>query len=366
MPINDSDLLVKNYSYELPEELIAQRPATPRDSSRLLIYKEETDEIIHETFKNLSKYLPKESCLIHNNSRVFPCRLKAQKPSGGAAELFLLSLTPNEKGEYPCLIKSSSKKKEGDIFKILSHKGESLGEMELSGKGSDGTFFIKPLQGQELSQWVYEEGKVPIPPYIRKGDSDQQDLEDYQTVYAGKEKEEEGSVAAPTAGLHFTENVFKSLEEKNISRNFVTLHVGLGTFRPVKAESLKDHTMHSENFFVKQEQWKSILKAKKRIAVGTTSLRVLESLWENRNESVWEEMNETSIFLHPGVEVQSIDGLLTNFHLPESTLLMLVSSLIGREKTLELYKIAVKEKYRFFSYGDAMLILRKNQRETAE
>ncbi|MCR9204919.1 MAG: tRNA preQ1(34) S-adenosylmethionine ribosyltransferase-isomerase QueA, partial [Halobacteriovoraceae bacterium] len=314
----------------------------------------------------LFKYLPEESCLVHNNSRVFPCRLKAKKPSGGAAEIFLLSLTPHKNNQYSCLIKSSSKKKEGDLFIILSHEGESLGEMELCGKGEDGTFYIKPVQGDDISQWVYQEGKVPIPPYIRKGESDQQDLEDYQTLYAGNDKSEEGSVAAPTAGLHFTENVFKSLEEKNISRNFVTLHVGLGTFRPVKTENLKDHTMHSENFFVKQDEWKNILKAKKRIAVGTTSLRVLESLWSNRNDSVWEEMNETQIFLHPGVKVQSIDGLLTNFHLPESTLLMLVSSLIGREKTLELYKIAVKEKYRFFSYGDAMLILRKDQKGTSE
>jgi S-adenosylmethionine:tRNA ribosyltransferase-isomerase len=357
----DPDLLVKNYSYELPEELIAQRPASPRDSSKLLVYNQKTGEISHDTFKNIAQYLPEKSCLIHNNSRVFPCRLQAKKSTGGSAEIFLLSLKPNSEGHFPCLIKSSSKKKLEDVYSILSRTGDSLGEMKLTGKGEDGTFFIKPLRDENLNELVYGEGKVPIPPYIRKGESDEQDLLDYQTLYAGSKREEEGSVAAPTAGLHFTENVFKDLESKNIQRRNVTLHVGLGTFRPVKSETLKEHTMHAENFFVSRDQWEDIIKAPYRIAVGTTSLRVLESLWKVKDTPVWEEMKETSIFLHPGVEVQSIDALLTNFHLPESTLLMLVSSLIGREKTLELYEIAVKEKYRFFSYGDAMLILRDKE-----
>lgn len=356
------DLLVKNYSYELPEELIAQRPVSPRDSSRLLVFNEKTGEVIHDIFRNLVKYLPENSCLVQNNSRVFPCRLQAKKETGGNAEIFLLSLEPNTLGEFPCLIKSSSKKREGDRYKIIGQSANEIGVMVLTGKGEDGTFFIKPVHNENLSELVYQEGKVPIPPYIRKGESDAKDLEDYQTLYAGSTKKEEGSVAAPTAGLHFTEDVFNNLKEKNIVRSSVTLHVGLGTFRPVKAENIKDHTMHSENFFVEKEEWKKITSAHARIAVGTTSLRVLESLWSEKDLPVWEEMKETKIFLHPGVEVQSIEGLITNFHLPESTLLMLVSSLIGREKTLELYDIAVKEKYRFFSYGDAMLILRDKEK----
>lgn len=359
------DLLVKSYSYDLPEELIAQRPAVPRDSSRLLVYKEETGEIFHDTFQNLADYLPEKACLVHNNSRVFPCRLTGKKETGGAVEVFLLSLELDKENCFPALIKSSSKKRVGDQFAILSKTNEVLGKMEIAGLGVDGTFLVRPLlelSEKEIENLVLKEGKVPIPPYIRKGESDEQDLEDYQTLYAADEKKSIGSVAAPTAGLHFTDRVFKSLKEKGIDRRFVTLHVGLGTFRPVKAENIQDHTMHAENFFVTKDDWNAICETKHRIAVGTTSLRVLESLWPKKDENVWEEMKETSIFLHPGVQVESISGLLTNFHLPESTLLMLVSSLIGREKTLELYKIAVEEKYRFFSYGDAMLILRKNEK----
>ena len=361
MTTENPDLLVKNYSYELPKELIAQRPASPRDSSRLLIYDESKDLVIHETFKNIADYLPKKTCLIKNNSKVFPCRLKARKQTGGAAEIFLLSLKPDEKGSFSCLIKSSSKKKRGDIFFILSDDDQAIGRMKIEGLIEDGIFSLKPVDFNEnsIGQMVYETGKIPIPPYIRNGESDERDIKDYQTLYAGVSEEEVGSVAAPTAGLHFTDTVFEKLKKKEVSRKFVTLHVGLGTFRPVKTESLKEHIMHKENFFVNKGDWEDIIHAPYRVAVGTTSLRVLESLWSQKDEKVWDGMRETEIFLHPGKEVKSIHGLLTNFHLPESTLLMLVSSLIGRKKTLELYRVAVKEKYRFFSYGDAMLILRK-------
>jgi len=339
------DLLVKNYHYDLPEELIAQRPAEPRDHSRLLVYKRETDEVIHDTFYNLPKYLPKDSALVLNNSRVFPCRLQAQKSSGAKAEIFFLSLKEQEKG-YPCLIKTSSKKNIGDRFLCEG------GTFEISERGEDGTFFVRAFDC-EVAHLLNERGNIPIPPYIRKGESDEQDLKDYQTTYAGGDS---GSVAAPTAGLHFTPRVFSELKEKGIHPHFVTLHVGLGTFRPVKSESLSDHTMHKENFFVEKEEWQKIINAPKRIAVGTTSLRVLESLWPERDQVRGGEMYDTDIFLHPGVTVHSIDGLLTNFHLPESTLIMLVSSLIGRERTLALYETAVGHGYRFFSYGDAMLI----------
>ncbi len=360
---DEKDLLRSSYFYELPEELIAQRPVEPRDHSRLLIYDQANDKITHAQFKDLSDFLPANSSLVVNNSRVFPCRLMAQKETGAKAELFFLSLIPiGHSGDHPiysCLIKSSSKKKEGDIFNIAGEEG--VVKATLVGKGEDGTFKLSLTS--PLQKLLESSGKVPIPPYIRKGDSDERDLKDYQTVYAGNKEEEVGSVAAPTAGLHFTERVFEKLSQKGISKNEVTLHVGLGTFRPVKAESIRDHQMHEENYWVAADHWKSILKADYRIAVGTTSLRVLESLWPEREAYKGGEMKSTSIFLHPGVEVNSIDALITNFHLPESTLLMLVSALIGREKTLELYREAVKERYRFFSYGDAMLILRAPGKE---
>ncbi len=348
------DLMVKNYHYDLPEDLIAQRPASPRDHSRLLIYREEDDKIIHDHFYNLPHYLPADSTLVKNNSRVFPCRLIAKKKSGAKAEIFFLSLKEEKEG-FPCLIKTSSKKNIGDEFVIDGEKNM----ITLNARGEDGVFFVRLERemANRLKETLEGQGKVPIPPYIRKGESDNKDLEDYQTLYASEK--EVGSVAAPTAGLHFTPRVFRSLKEKGISSESVTLHVGLGTFRPVKSEVISDHKMHKENYFVESEAWKRIVSAPKRIAVGTTSLRVLESLWPIKDRVIGGEMYDTEIFLHPGVNVQSIDGLITNFHLPESTLIMLVSALIGREKTLSLYNEAVKERYRFFSYGDSMLILRK-------
>lgn len=350
----NKDLLKSSYFYELPEELIAQRPMEPRDHSRLLIYDEANDQIIHAKFKDLPKYLPERSSLVVNNSKVFPCRLKAKKSTGGKVELFFLSLKPLPSSGHPCLIKSSGKKKVGDQFVIEGPSGDV--HAEIIGLLMDGTFEVKV--SAPLESLLESKGQVPIPPYIRQGESDEADLNDYQTIYASNKDEEVGSVAAPTAGLHFTPRVFEELNHRGITKNEVTLHVGLGTFRPVKAESILDHQMHEENFWVSPENWKSIKEARCRIAVGTTSLRVLESLWAEKDHYQGGEIKSTSIFLHPGVEVHSIDALITNFHLPESTLLMLVSALIGREKTLELYRLAVKERYRFFSYGDAMLILR--------
>lgn len=350
----DKDLLKSSYYYELPEDLIAQRPVEPRDESRLLIYDQAKDQVIHARFKDLPKYLPKNSSLVVNNSRVFPCRLKAKKTTGGKVELFFLSLKPLVSSHYPCLIKSSGKKKVGDQFILDGQAGEV--RAEIKGLLEDGTFEVSV--SQPLEGLLETKGQVPIPPYIRQGESDEADLKDYQTIYASDKEDEAGSVAAPTAGLHFTPQVFKNLKEKGITRNEVTLHVGLGTFRPVKTESILDHQMHEENFWVTPENWQAIKEASFRVAVGTTSLRVLESLWGERDQYRGGELKSTSIFLHPGVSVHSIDALITNFHLPESTLLMLVSALIGREKTLELYRIAVEERYRFFSYGDAMLILR--------
>ncbi len=348
------DLKLSSYSYDLPPELIAQRPihgdGHKRDLSRLFVYDAKKDLITHDFFYNLDLYLPEDALIVFNQSKVFPSRLFGEKKTGGRVELFLLSIEANQNKLFPCLIKSRGKKKIGDElffkdnFKALVTKVVS-----------DGTFEVEltlPDRYQTLIDYLESHALIPIPPYIRKGESDEEDKKSYQTLYS----KNLGSVAAPTAGLHFTENVFSKLSKKNIEPAFVTLHVGLGTFKPVTTSSLKDHVMHSEDYFIDEENSKKIREAKKRFAVGTTSLRVLESSFNKEIEP--NKIYQTQIFLHPGVEVKSIDGLITNFHLPESTLLMLVSSLIGREKTLELYKIAVEEKYRFFSYGDAMLILR--------
>lgn len=344
--MNSEDLKLASYHFDLPEELIAQRPAS---ESRLLVYKASTNEIIHDTFTNIGKYLPPESLLVFNRSKVFPSRLLGAKESGGKAELFLLSTTKSE-GGYPALIKTTSKKKIGTTF-LFPHNLKA----EIKSIFSDGTFGVE-FNTEDIKSYLYEHAKIPIPPYIRNGESDEEDRLAYQTVYA----KEEGSVAAPTAGLHFKDELLKKLHHQKIGTAFVTLHVGLGTFRPVKTDNILEHQMHSENFFFDEENDNLIKKARsgkrKIFAVGTTALRVLESSFEKNLKP--NEMFSTNIFLHPGVDVKSVDGLITNFHLPESSLLMLVSAIIGREKTLELYNIAIKERYRFFSYGDGMLIIR--------
>lgn len=346
--MSDVDLKLSNYDFELPSELIADRPVPGRHNSKLLVYKAKSKELIHDHFFNLPNYLPKDSLLVVNKSKVFPCRLIGKKKTGGKCEVFLLTSSPNSDGEYRALIKTSSKKNIGDEYFFED------GLVARVTRVDEGNFHIK-FNREDLLAYLEQYAKIPIPPYIRNGESDDLDKSDYQTVFA----KDVGSVAAPTAGLHFTEDVFNSLASKNIERAEVTLHVGLGTFAPVKTDNLQDHTMHSEDYFVDVDNKEKILKHKKIFAVGTTSLRVLESCHNGREFEIDPgELKETNIFLHPGIEVNSINGLITNFHLPKSTLLMLVSSLIGREKTLELYKEAIANEYRFFSYGDSMLILR--------
>jgi S-adenosylmethionine:tRNA ribosyltransferase-isomerase len=344
---NPEDLKLSSYRFDLPAELIAQRKA---ESSRLLVYKVQTNEVIHDTFANIGNYLPEHALLVFNRSKVFPSRLLGTKSSGGKAELFLLASEKNAQGIYPALIKTRSKKKIGDTFLFPNDLTATI--MSIN---DDGTFGVS-FSIEDIKPYLHDYAKIPIPPYIRGGESDEEDKRTYQTVYA----KEEGSVAAPTAGLHFSDELLSKLKKQNIDTAFVTLHVGLGTFKPVTVDNLLDHQMHSENFFVDIENDEKIKAARKNnqkvFAVGTTSLRVLESSFDkNIHEG---EMYLTKIFLYPGVDVKSIDGLITNFHLPESTLLMLVSSLVGREKTLELYNIAIRERYRFFSYGDGMLIIR--------
>ena len=334
--MQNKDSLLSSYHYDLPEDLIAQRPG----KSRLLVYDVKTDLITHDTFSNIKKYLPPDALLVFNRSKVFPSRLIGTKKSGGKAELFLLSLVP-ENELYPALIKTRSKKKLEDQFFFPNDLVATIKKIN-----ADGTFKVSFNQS-DLANYVHEYAKIPIPPYIRKGESDDLDKKNYQTVYA----KEEGSVAAPTAGLHFNDELLSTIDHA-----FVTLHVGLGTFKPITTPLLQDHQMHTENYFIDRENLEKIKSHKNIFAVGTTSLRVLES--SNKHEIIPDKIYQTNIFLRPGSEINSINGLITNFHLPESSLLVLVSTLIGREKTLEIYREAIKEHYRFFSYGDAMLILR--------
>lgn len=345
--VNPEDLHLSNYDFELPKNLIADRPVVGRHHSKLLIYNARTNEIIHTNFLEIDKYLPEGSLLVANQSKVFPCRLIGNKTSGGKAEIFILSVVSSN-NSYKALIKCRGKKNIGDEFILPLDVRATITGVE------EGVFWLS-FSVSDFPHYLEEVGKIPIPPYIRSGESDDKDKSDYQTVFA----KNIGSVAAPTAGLHFTNEVFEKLSKKNIERAFVTLHVGLGTFAPVKTDNLSDHVMHTEEYFIDSDNLEKLNNKKRIVAVGTTSLRVLESSYRNEHFDVEADKRyHTNIFLHPGKTVHSIDALITNFHLPKSTLLMLVSSLIGREKTLELYKEAIAKEYRFFSYGDAMLILR--------
>jgi S-adenosylmethionine:tRNA ribosyltransferase-isomerase len=347
-----TDFELKSYDFYLPPELIAERPVPDRHSSRLLVYDESKNQVFHSTYQNIGEFLPPESTLVFNRSKVFPCRLIGRKSTGGEVEVFLLSLLQTGRS-FPAMIRASGKRRVGEIFEFTENFQAKINEVV-----GDGTFFVEfNCSYDHLIQKLNEIGKIPIPPYIRGGVSDEEDKRTYQTVYA----KELGSVAAPTAGLHFSDELLEKLKTQGHHQASVTLHVGAGTFAPVKTTNILEHKMHEEFFTIDEENLQKIKKAKTRIAVGTTSLRTLESCWVNENIDFdpSQGMKGTSIFLYPGRPIKSISGLVTNFHLPQSTLLMLISALIGREKVLELYEIAIKEKYRFFSYGDGMLILRK-------
>lgn len=347
----NTDLQLASYDFDLPQDLIAERPIPGRHNSKLLVYRASENKVEHRYYYELPEILSTEHLLVFNQSKVFPCRLIGQKETGGKCEVFILSLI-HQDGLYPALIKTRGKKNPGDKFHF-----DNLC-VEVIDRKTDGSFLVRfNLKEEQLLRELEKNAQIPIPPYIRDGIADEKDIEDYQTVYA----KEVGSVAAPTAGLHFTDELFQNLDSKKIDRAFVTLHVGAGTFKPVVTESILDHQMHEEFFEIENEQLDKINKYnKKLIAVGTTSLRVLESCSDDNGviKLPEEDLASTDIFLYPGKEVHSIAGLITNFHLPKSTLLMLVSSIVGREKTLELYDIAIKNNYRFFSYGDGMLILR--------
>ena len=339
---------VSDFNYDLPQELIAQVPIKNRDESRLMVLDKESKTIEDKTFKDILDYLKPGDCLVRNNTKVIPARLYGVKEETGANIEFLLL-----------------KRIEDDIWEVMVHPGRRLkkGTKVSFGEGLLKAEILDILEGGNRKVKFYYNGifneildkigLMPLPPYIHEA---LKEKNRYQTVYA----KYEGSAAAPTAGLHFTDELLEKISKKGVEIANVTLHVGIGTFRPVKVENIEEHNMHSEHYYIKKEDVEKINKTKQNggriIAVGTTSCRVLESV-ADENGMVKEVEDNTNIFIYPGYKFKCIDGLITNFHLPESTLIMLVSALAGKDFIMQAYKHAVEEKYRFFSFGDAMFIL---------
>ena len=336
-----------DFWYHLPEELIAQTPLEQRDSSRLLRLNKETGEVSHHHFFEVIDFLRPGDCLVMNDSRVLPARLLGHRPTGGAVEVLLLRDLGEKKWE--CLCKPGRKMQVGN--EVIFGNGELTATViEVR---EDGNRIVEFHYEGIFLEVLERLGKMPLPPYIKE---ELQDQERYQTVYS----REVGSAAAPTAGLHFTKELLEKIREKGIKTAFVTLHVGLGTFRPVKAEEITDHHMHAELCQISKETAEVLNETKKSggrvICVGTTSCRTLESL-VNEDGTFEAKSKWTEIFIYPGYTFKAMDGLITNFHLPESTLVMLVSAFAGRENVLAAYEEAVRQRYRFFSFGDAMCIL---------
>lgn len=335
-----------DFYYDLPEELIAQTPIEPRDSSRLLVYDRATDSVNHEIFRDITNYLKAGDVLVVNNTRVLPARLFAHTPNGGLVEVLLLKRL--DISLWEALVRPGKKCRVGREFKVSDELS-----LKIEGVTDSGERIVRFFYDGVFEEILERVGNMPLPPYIK------QKLENkdrYQTVYA----KTDGSAAAPTAGLHFTPELLEKIKNMGVKVVEVLLHVGLGTFRPVKEDVITDHKMHSEYFEVSREAADEINAAKREgrriIAVGTTSVRTLESAAGDDGLIVPQKGN-TQIFIYPPYKFKCVDALITNFHLPESTLIMLVSALCGREKTLELYRTAVDNKYRFFSFGDAMLVL---------
>ena len=336
-----------DFYYDLPEELIAQTPIAQRDTSRLMTVSRQDGRVEHHHFYELPDFLKAGDCLILNNSRVLPARLLGQRlPGGGACEVLLLI----DRGDktWECLVRPGRKMRTGAKLSF----GDGTLTAEVIGEVEGGNRLVRFDYDGIFLEVLERLGKMPLPPYIKE---ELQDRERYQTVYS----KVVGSAAAPTAGLHFTPELLKKIEESGIGIGYVTLHVGLGTFRPVKEEEITDHEMHSEFCMIPQETADLINRTKANggrvICVGTTSCRTLES-WANEDGSMEAKAGWTNIYIYPGYRFKVMDGLVTNFHLPESTLIMLVSAFAGREEVLAAYKEAVRERYRFFSFGDAMFL----------
>lgn len=336
-----------DYDFQLPDELIARYPLDKRDASRLLVFDRKTQNIQHRNFIDLPELLEPGDLLVRNNSKVLPARFFVNSPDGARIEILLIQSENDDKTIWTLKAKPAKRIKENKIYK------------------SDNDVPVQFERREELIKIIFEKasdldsilehcGQMPIPPYFQR-EAEEIDKQRYQTIYADDKKQ--ASVAAPTAGLHFTDEIFSRLKEKNIEVIDTTLHVGLGTFEPIRTENIKEHKMHSERYEILEENWRKILKAKedgKRIiAIGSTSTRVLESAANSGKLS-----GETEIYIYPGYDFKMIDGMITNFHLPKSSLILMISALLGRENVLNVYNEAIANKYRFYSYGDACLFLR--------
>ena len=344
---SETKMTTKDFYYDLPPELIAQTPLTDRSASRLLVLNKESGEISHEYFYDIPAHLKPGDCLVMNNTRVIPARLYGCKEgTGGKIEFLLLKRLELDKWEV--ILRPGKKAKPGSRFEF----GGGLLRAEVLEVIEDGNRIVRFEYDGVWEEILDKLGEMPLPPYIKEKLSDK---ERYQTVYS----KIEGSAAAPTAGLHFTKELLKKIENMGVETAYLTLHVGLGTFRPVSVDNVEEHIMHSEFYQVSPETAEKINRTRERggriIAVGTTSVRTLETVADDDGR-MRAASGETSIFIYPGYKFKAVDALITNFHLPESTLVMLVSALAGKENIFKAYNTAVREKYRFFSFGDAMLI----------
>ena len=360
-------MLVSEYDYELPEELIAQLPADRRENSRMLVLNRDSRSIFHKHFYDIVDFIDENSILVLNNTKVMPARLIGHKDTGAKIEVFLLknlgtiqnsdspAVQPAQGSYWEVLIKPSKRIKPDTIIKISNE----LSVKAIKKTEEDGGWIVELLYEGDVLDVLHRNGNIPLPPYIERKlqteDLKKLDFERYQTVYA----KDEGSVAAPTAGLHFTHEILEKLKNKGVEIAYVTLNVGLGTFRPVKCENISDHKMHSETFEITEETAEKINRAKangkKLVAVGTTTVRTLETAYQKYG-CIKACHDHSELFIYPPYEFKVIDELITNFHLPKSTLLMLVSAFAGKDFIFEAYREAIENKYRFFSYGDCMFI----------
>lgn len=340
---------LEEFDFYLPEELIAQTPLLKRDTSKLLTINRKENTYEHKVFSDIIDYFNPGDTLVLNNTRVMPARLYGQKKDTGAA-IEVLLLKNKEHNMWECLVKPAKRIKVGSIVSF----GDSIMEAECVKVLDDGFRYFEFKYEGIFQERLDELGTMPLPPYIKERLTDK---ERYQTVYS----KEVGSSAAPTAGLHFTNELLDKIKQKGVNIVYLTLHVGLGTFRPVSVENIEDHDMHSEYYTLDEETANVINETKKNggrvFSVGTTSTRTLETIARDNDGEIVPASGWTNIFIYPGFEFKCVDGLITNFHLPKSSLIMLVSAFYNREKVLELYKIAVENKYRFFSFGDAMIII---------
>ena len=352
-------MLISEYDYNLPEELIAQMPADKRENSRMMVLNRKDRTISHKHFYDIVDLIEPNTLLVMNNTKVLPARLIGHKDTGAKIEVFLLKQNheTHDNGEYwEVLIKPSKRVKPDTIIKI----SDELSVRAIKRLEENGEWLVELIyKGDNVLDILHKNGNIPLPPYIERKISNEDlkklDFERYQTVYA----KDEGSVAAPTAGLHFTKEILKKLEEKGVELAYVTLNVGLGTFRPVQCENVENHKMHSETFEISEKAAEQINKAKadgkKIVAVGTTTVRTLETAYQKYG-CIKACHDHSELFIYPPYEFKVIDNLITNFHLPKSTLLMLVSALAGKDFIFDAYKEAIENKYRFFSYGDCMYI----------